>query len=306
MRRSDLGPVLGIALLILTGCRHSQIQENSEHKRDTLLKQANTDTVRNDTTKNELKLTSTITCNEDRKADIFPVVGGHVNQVRAQLGDFVNKGEVLAVIRSSDMAGFMKSYISAQSAYNAARKNMDVMEDMYKTGLNSEKEYTQARSDFESAQAELARMKEIRKIYGDSQEGDYLVKSPVSGFVVKKNITEDMELRADNANSLFSISDLSKVWVLANVYETDIEKIKLGNDAEVTTISYPDKVFLGKIDKIFNVLDPDSKVMKVRVILDNPDYILKPEMFATVTIKFKGNQKHTPTPPGAVILNRKA
>jgi cobalt-zinc-cadmium efflux system membrane fusion protein len=93
-----------------------------------------------------------------------------------------------------------------------------------------------------------------------------------------------MSIRTDNSTNLFTISDLQNVWVQANVYEENIAKVHEGDDAEVTTISYPDKVFKGKVDKLLNTLDPTTKVLKMRVVLNNPGFILKPQMFATVSI----------------------
>lgn len=98
-----------------------------------------------------------------------------------------------------------------------------------------------------------------------------------------------MAIRADNSNDLFTVSNLNDVWVLANVYESNISKVHLGDNVEVTTLSYPGRVFHGKIDKILNVLDPTNKVMKIRVVLPNPDYALKPEMFTSVNVQSKSD-----------------
>ncbi len=108
---------------------------------------------------------------------------------------------------------------------------------------------------------------------------------------MQKNITNNTSIRADNSNSIFTISDLKNVWVWANVYESNINDIHLGDAADVTTLSYPDKIFSGKVDKIMNVLDPSSKVMKVRVILDNADYALKPQMYASVAVTNKEDKQ---------------
>jgi cobalt-zinc-cadmium efflux system membrane fusion protein len=94
-----------------------------------------------------------------------------------------------------------------------------------------------------------------------------------------------MVVRTDNTTNLFTISDLKDVWVQANVYEANIEKVHPGDSAEVRILSEPNKVFKGKVDKILNVLDPTSKVIRVRIVLQNPDYILKPQMYAGVIVK---------------------
>ncbi len=103
-----------------------------------------------------------------------------------------------------------------------------------------------------------------------------------------------MQIRSDMSETIFTISQLSDVWVLANVYESDISKVKLDYNTEITTLSYPDIIFTGKIDKMFNVLDPLSKVMKVRIKLDNEKNLLKPEMFANVFVSYLEGDKKLP------------
>jgi cobalt-zinc-cadmium efflux system membrane fusion protein len=112
-----------------------------------------------------------------------------------------------------------------------------------------------------------------------------------------------MTIRGDNSTSLFTISDLKNVWVQANVYESNISLIHQGENVDVTTIAYPGKVFKGKIDKVMNVLDPTSKVMKVRVVLPNPDYLLKPEMYASITVTEKENKQCLSLPSSAIIFD---
>jgi cobalt-zinc-cadmium efflux system membrane fusion protein len=113
-----------------------------------------------------------------------------------------------------------------------------------------------------------------------------------------------MELRSDDPENLFTISNLDRVWVMANVYESDLANVHEGDPATITTLSYPDKVFRGHIDKIFNVLDPESKTLKVRVTLDNADYRLKPEMFANVSITYAGHDKRVTIPAKAVVFDK--
>jgi cobalt-zinc-cadmium efflux system membrane fusion protein len=111
-------------------------------------------------------------------------------------------------------------------------------------------------------------------------------------------------MRPDNSANLFTISDLRHVWVDANVYESDIAGIRENADVEVTTISYPGKVFKGKINKIYNVLDPDDKTMKIQIQLDNDEFLLKPEMFANVTVHQVVETKMMAIPSASVIFDR--
>jgi cobalt-zinc-cadmium efflux system membrane fusion protein len=104
------------------------------------------------------------------------------------------------------------------------------------------------------------------------------------------NITNGTAIRTDNNAGLFTISDLKNVWIQANVYEGNIGKVHQGDSVKITTISYPDKVFTGKVDKLMDALDPATKTLKMRIVLPNPGYLLKPQMFATVTLENNENK----------------
>src|SRR5204863_1126655 len=155
--------------------------------------------------------------------------------------------------------------------------------------LNTEREIIEARSQLEKAQSQLHRTQETFKIYNIKGGATYEVRSPLSGFIIQKNINQDMLLRNDRTDNIFDIAEINDVWAMANVNEVDINQVKLGIDAEVTTLSYPDKKFYGKVDKIFNIIDPDTKAMKAGIKLNNTDYMLKPDM--RVTIKLYYNEK---------------
>jgi cobalt-zinc-cadmium efflux system membrane fusion protein len=131
------------------------------------------------------------------------------------------------------------------------------------------------------------------------------VKAPISGFIVEKLLTNNMVIRTDNTSNLFTISDLKNVWVIANVYESNIPFVKPGDSVEVNTISYPDQTFHGRVARIMNVLDPTNKVMKIRIVLSNPGYLLKPEMFANVTVLSRqgGGNKMIAVPSKALIFD---
>lgn len=160
---------------------------------------------------------------------------------------------------------------------------------MYKSGLASKKDLEQAQSDYQKSEAEGKRAAAVISINKSNGQG-YEVKTPISGYVVEKNMTNNMQVRTDNSQNLFTIADLSDVYVLVNIYESDISSVQAGDPVKITTLSYPDKVFTGKIDKIYNMLDPDEKVMHARVKIDNPGNLLKPQMFANVAIRAKSGE----------------
>jgi cobalt-zinc-cadmium efflux system membrane fusion protein len=155
----------------------------------------------------------------------------------------------------------------------------------------------------QQARSELGRVNRVLKINGGNSQGEYVIRAPISGFIVQKSATNNMTIRGDNSTSLFTISDLKNVWIQANVYESNISLVHLGDNVDVTTLAYPGKIFKGRIDKVMNVLDPTSKVMKVRVVLPNPDYTLKPEMYASITVNNKENKECLNVPSHAVIFD---
>lgn len=132
----------------------------------------------------------------------------------------------------------------------------------------------------------------------------YTISAPISGFVLDKTIFPNEQLRSDVSEALFSISEIDEVWAMANVSESDISKIQLGYDAEVRTLGFPDKVYKGKIDKIFNAIDPETKAMKVRVRIPNENFQLKPEMMATVNVIFTEKQSLIAVPSSSIIFDK--
>ncbi|MFI5186869.1 MAG: efflux RND transporter periplasmic adaptor subunit [Chitinophagales bacterium] len=301
----------GMAALLSCGAKTNKSNDDAQGFciPDSLMKNITMDTVKSEYVMSNLNLSGRITFNEDNVVKVFPQVGGHVADVKVSLGDYVQKGQLLATVRSSDMANYYNDYKSAQSELAIAKKTLEVTADMRNSGVSSEKDYLTAQSEYNKALAQFNKVNEVFKIYGgnlqekDSIGSSYLVKAPISGFIVDKNINTGMELRADDANNLFTISDLKEVWATANVYETDISKIKLGNDAEISTLSYPDKKFSGKVERISNILNPETNVMSVKIRLDNPDYTLKPGMFANISILFPGTEKKLVLPSRSVLFD---
>ncbi len=301
--------LISCSVLFLLGCRnHKAASTSSVESRfcipDSLKKQIIIDTVRVKNEFNELKLLGKVTFDQDKVVRIYPLVSGIVTDVRVSLGTFVKKNQVLAVMKSSEMAGAENDAVTARSNLAVATKNYEAASDMFKSGIMSEKEFALSQTDLDKAKSELQRANTVLSIYGSDQQNDYVIKAPISGFIVEKFVNTNMQIRPDNGTNLFTISDLRKVWILANVYESDISEIRENEKVEVSTISYPDKVFIGKIDKVYNVLDPDNKTMKVQIQLDNPDYMLKPEMFAVAMVYQFTNDKLLAVPANAVIFDR--
>ena len=271
---------------------------------DTLMNMIAIDTVKLSKVQNELKLTGKVSFDEEKVVRVYPLVSGLASEVRVSVGDYVKKGQELAIIVSAEAAGIRNDLLNAQSNLEIAKKNLQSVEDMYKSGISSEKEFLTAQADVRKAESELTRMKDIVKLNGNNSTADYAIRAPVSGYIVERFINPHMQIRPDNSNNLFTISDLKRVWVLANVYETDIAKVHLGDQVKVNTIAYQDLNFKGKVDRISTVLDPDNKTMKIRINLENENYLLKPEMFASVTVGYDCNSTMPAVASSALIFDK--
>jgi cobalt-zinc-cadmium efflux system membrane fusion protein len=298
---------LAVVSLWLSSCTKTE-EKQDEAKAfmlsDTMMNRITLDTVKTQTVKNELTLVGKVVPDENQVIKIFPLVGGNVEDVDVELGDNVRKGQKLATIRSGEVADFERQLIQAQSDLLIAQKNLSSTEDLYESKLVPERDAITARQMVDKAKAEVNRVKEIFSIYGLGKSTNYTVKSPINGFIIAKNVNRGMQLRSDNSESLFTVGQIADVWVMANVNESDIPRIKLGMIANVQTISFPDEVFKGKVDKIYNVLDPESKAMQIRIQLQNVGMKLKPEMHATVNLNFdEGGEMHA-IPSQSIIFDR--
>ena len=271
---------------------------------DTFFKYLGFDTARIEQVEGELSLTGKVTYDENQVARIYPLTGGIVTSLKVQLGDYVVKGQTLAILKSLEGADYSNQLVTAQSNLEVAKKNVESTKKFYDDGLASEKELIGAQNDYKKAESDLNRIKGIMGMVGEDSNQTISIKAPASGYIVDKNATENMEFRSDNPNSLFTIANLNRVYVIANVFESDISKIKEGFAANIITLSYPDKIFTGKIDKVYNVIDPDTKVLKVRIILPNSELILKPEMFANVVVRFNEDKHLIRIPSQAITYDK--
>lgn len=290
MKTAGKSAVLIIATMVLCNffsCKSGQEEDVRQPYviPDSLLKTLVVDTVKTSNLTYSIKFTGMVDFNTDKVVNVYPLITGNVQDVKVMAGDYVNAGQTLGIVKSAEIANYNSALINAEANERLAKKQLDQQKDLYKSGLASEVDITSAESNYDQAVAARIDAEKVLNINGNNKNGEFVIKAPVGGFVVQKNVTNGMSIRSDNSNALFTISDLKDVWVQANVYEANIGRVHEGDNVEVTTISYPDKVFKGKVNKLMNVLDPTSKVMKMRVVLNNPGYLLKPEMFATVTVK---------------------
>ncbi|SFW90429.1 efflux RND transporter periplasmic adaptor subunit [Chitinophaga sancti] len=243
-----------------------------------------TDTVKQNGTILSIHLNGKIQAAEDKLVNIFPMISGITESIKIQQGDHVGKDQVLATLQSAEIAGFNKDAVISQANLNNTRREMEISEDLYKSGLSSLKEVEQLRGEYQKAMAENKQSLAVLKMNRSGQKQTYEIRTPLSGFVIGKNISTGTQVRSDNTQSLFTIADLSKVNVVFNIYESDISSVHQGDSVRITTLSYPDKIFEGKIEKIYNQIDQESTVIKAKAVINNPGFILKPGMFANVEV----------------------
>lgn len=285
--KNNLQPFLLGSVIFASACLDNKVEPpkaDSFEVSDSLLHRVLIDTVQQADAKTELIFSAKITVNEERRSNLFPMVSGIVTKVNVRLGDEVRRGQTIAVIASSEIAGLDNDVTSAKAEFNMAQRSLTQAEQLFKSGLLSEKEVQEAMGHYQIKQAELKRANAVWKLNGGESKGVYSIKSPLNGFVIEKNATNNLHLREDNNESLFTIADLSEVWAMVNIYESDISQIKVGDSVRLSTLSYPEKIFKGKVDKIYNLIDQNSKVMNARVVIQNPNLELKPGMLGTAKI----------------------
>lgn len=296
MNRILLPACLCAALLSACGGQTEAPQETTRELflTDSLQNVVSVDTVHIHEVADELTLNGRVTFNQEQVARVFPIFGGTVTEVSAEIGDHVRKGDILAVIRSGEVADYEKQKKEAEQQLIIARRNLQSVQDMFASGMASERDVLQARQELGNAEAEEKRITEIFSIYHLAGKSLYIVKAPVSGFIVEKNINKEMQIRSDQNDEMFVISGLENVWVMADVYESDISKVHENAPVRITTLAYPGKEFTGKIDKVYNMLNDESKTMNVRVKLTNENYLLKPGMFTNVSVISRSSDKQLP------------
>jgi cobalt-zinc-cadmium efflux system membrane fusion protein len=297
------------SMLVITLCSCNDNKKKEETATafvlsDVMLSTTQTAPAKTVPLKNELSFYGKITADNNKLIEIYPIVGGNVMKVNVELGDYVTKGQVLASIRSTEVASFEKDLIDAKNDVLVAKNSVKVAQELFEGKLNSERDVLEAKSQLEKAESQLHRINEVYSIYNIKKGAFYNVLAPISGFIIQKNINQDMLLRSDRTDNIFDIAQINEVWAIANVNETDINQVKLGEEASVTTLSYNDKVFKGKVDKIFNIIDPETKAMKVQIKLNNPDYLLKPEMRANIKLSYNEDKNMIAIPSTAVIFDK--
>jgi cobalt-zinc-cadmium efflux system membrane fusion protein len=250
-----------------------------------------------------------VTFEDIRVGHVYSAVNGRVLRIDAQLGQRVKKGQVLAVIDSPDMSQASSDVVKADADLIAAEHNLQREKDLLTKQATSYKDYETAEDAYRQAKAEKQRA--LQKAYllrsgaVDSVSQGYALTAPIDGEVLMRNLSLGTEVQGQyaiggNVQELFTVGELDEVWVLSDVYESDLSRVKVGAHAEVAAVAYPEKKFEGTVDWISGTLDPTTRTGKVRCSFANPDRLLKQDMYATVTIAV-ASHKELALPPSAVL-----
>ncbi len=294
-----------LSILLISSCKeHKHEPDQAFELTDEMFRRSTFATAKPEDVKDELRLFGKISADNNKLSQVYPIAGGNVIRINVELGDYVKQGQILATVRSSEVADFQRQMLDAQADVALSEKNLQVARELYAGKLNSERDVIAVEKELDKAKAELKRITEVYSIYQLGSESTYNIVAPISGFVVFKDINQNEQLRSDKSDVVFTIAQIDEIWVLANVNESNISRVAVGYDAFVQTISYPDKIFKGKIDRIFNAIDPATKAMKVLIKIPNPDLLLKPDMNATVSIRYSENRSLLSVPSSSIIFDK--
>ena len=306
--------IIFASIVFLTACNKGEAEKKAQTETtggkekfcvsDTLAGMIQIDTARSEPILDELQLSGEVSFDQDKVVRVMPFMSGQILQLKAQLGDYVKKGQTLATMKTTEGVTNFNEMRTAQADVSIAKKNVDAAESLAKSGMGTERDFQLAKEEYQRSLVAIDRISEMQKMYGGSNSGGVMpVVAPASGYLVEKKISAGSVIRADNSDNLFTIGDINDVWVMANVFESDIARVRTGLEVDIKTLAYPNKIFKGKIEKIGDMLDPLNKALKVRIRLQNSDNKLKPEMFTTVLVHNTEGVKAIAIPTSALVFD---
>ncbi len=254
-------------------------------------------------TTSELVVTGTVTPDVARNVPVVSLASGRVVAIHARLGDTVKKGQLLLTIRSDDVAGGFDAYRKAVADELLARKQLNRAVDMYAHGAIAQQDLEVAQDTADDAKVTLDTATEHLRLLGNDPDkplGIVDIVAPTTGVITDQEVTNAATVQAYSSPSPFTISDLSTVWVVCDVYENDLPNVRLGDTAEITLNAYPGRVLKGKVSNIGAVLDPSIRTAKVRLEIENPG-MMRLGMFARATFRGQTVEMHTIVPASAVL-----
>jgi cobalt-zinc-cadmium efflux system membrane fusion protein len=253
----------------------------------------------------KLSVTGSVFPDVSSEVPVISLANGRVVDIKARLDDNVKKGQLLFSVQSPDISNAFNAYLKAVNDEQLANTAYIRADDLYKHGAISQAILEQADDAEKNARADLSAADEQLKIFGvnkDHPSPIVNVYAPISGVVVAQNITNAAAAGVSLSGSAtaFTIADLSHVWILCDVYENDLPKVSLGQQAQIKLAAYPDKMLTGRISDIGPVMDPTIRSAKVRIEVANPG-MLKLGMFVTAILESRTSTSHTVVPATAIL-----
>lgn len=253
------------------------------------------------------RLTANGTVNPDatRAIRVTSLGSGRVVELKVRLGDYVKKGQSLVVISSPDLSAAVADYQKAVAEEVLSRQVLERAQVLYAHGATPQKDLEAAEAAENKAKVDVAASEQrVRVLGGDPAHPGSLIdlRAPVSGTIVEQNVSGFEGIKSlDNTPNLFTIADLSQVWVVCDVYENDLGEVNLGDPAEIRLNAFPERAFHGAVANISRILDPNTRSAKVRVVLPNEDGSLRPGMFAVATFESRKLHERMVVPSTAVM-----
>lgn len=253
----------------------------------------------------ELNVTGSVFPDISREIPVISLANGRVVDIKTRLDDNVRKGQLLFSVQSPDVSSAFDAYLKAVNDEQVDNKAYIRAEELFKHGAISQAMFEQAEDAEKDAKADLVAADEQLRILGvDKNHPTSLVNvyAPISGVIIGQNVTNDAAagVTLSGSATAFTIADLSSVWILCDVYENDIPKINLGQEAKIRLNAYPDRMITGHVSDIGPVLDPSLRTAKVRIEVSNPG-ILKLGMFVTATFTSKTKRTFAAIPSSAIL-----
>ena len=251
-----------------------------------------------------LSVTGTVTPDISRTVPVISLAAGRVVEIRARLGDTVQKGQVLLRVQSPDIAGAFSEYRKAVADEILTSKQLARAQLLYDKGAISLGNLEMARDADDKAKVDVETALEHLHVLGvdkDHPSGIVEIKAPVSGVITDQQVTTAAGVQGLSGGNPFTISDLTNVWIVCDVYENDLANVHVGEDADITLNAYPDKKFTGRISNVGPILDPNIRTAKVRVQVANPGLLMRVGMFVTANFHGQKKVKYASVPASAIL-----
>lgn len=250
----------------------------------------------------ELTLTGKVEYDPDKVINYVPLISGIVERTHFSFGDKVQKGQALLDIRSADLSSLRSEMTSSEADVQIAKRELQTAKAMFADQMISEKDLLESEYKLKQAEATYNKVKNDMTAYHPKEDGCFSIHSPMTGFIVAKNVSSGAPVSSENG-PLFVIADLSEVWVIANVYASNLMFVEEGMEVKITTLSYPGEIFAGKINTLSQVFDPEDKVLKARIKMQNKELKLKPEMSAVIRLKSEKQNQFIAVPSDALVFD---